>query len=108
MDANSFRCRAEIQFCIAGLASTALVLSIAVPFGGNAWYGLTALSPLAGLYYWQRGTRAEEFSVKMVTADDESSTDILVEGDAEEVERLRRELELFEKGKVYVKGILER
>lgn len=45
---------------MAGLASTALVLSIAVPFGGAKWYLLTALSPLAGVYYWQRGTRQEE------------------------------------------------
>ena len=46
-----------------GLGSTALVLSIAAPFGGSYWYGLTALSPLAGGYYWQRGSRTEEFAV---------------------------------------------
>lgn len=39
------------------------MLSIAAPFGGNAWYGLTALSPLSGFYYWQRGTRREEVQV---------------------------------------------
>ena len=158
----------------AGLASTALVLSIAAPFGGNAWYALTALSPLSGFYYWQRGTRREEvlvtvlqrlspfapcwsytgptplsrhafgsargqmaalacifprqhtgdlggiFSsvvtckvcamaqVKMVTSDDERTTDILCEGPEEEIERLRREFGLAEKGKVLVKGLLER
>ena len=43
----------------------------------------------------------------MVTSDDELVTDILVEGDKEEIERLRQELVLWEKGKVYVKGILE-
>ena len=48
----------------AGLGSTALVLSIAAPFGGSYWYGLTALSPLAGYYYWQRGSRQEEFAVR--------------------------------------------
>lgn len=47
----------------AGLASTALVLSIAAPFGGQNWYYLTLLSPLSGLYYWQRGTRQEEVQV---------------------------------------------
>ncbi|KAK9812739.1 hypothetical protein WJX72_002877 [[Myrmecia] bisecta] len=94
-------------YVFAGLASTALVLSIAAPFGGNSWYGLTLLSPLAGAYYWQRGTREEEFKIKMVTADDEMTTDVIVEGDAEEVERMRKELQLFEKGKVYVKGLLE-
>ena len=48
----------------AGLGSTALVLSIAAPFGGSYWYALTALSPLAGIYYWQRGSRTEEFAVR--------------------------------------------
>ena len=45
--------------------------------------------------------------VKMVTADDEQTTDIVVEGDDEEAERLRKELGFAEKGKVYVKGLLE-
>ena len=51
---------------VAGLGSTALVLSIAAPFGGSYWYGLTALSPLAGLYYFQKGTREEECAVRSV------------------------------------------
>lgn len=90
-----------------GLGSTALVLSIAAPFGGSYWYALTLLSPLAGGYYWQRGSRVEEVAVKMVTADDDSTTDIVVEGDQEEVTRMSKELQLVEKGKVYVKGLLE-
>ena len=49
----------------AGLASTALVLSIAAPFGGQNWYYLTLLSPLSGAYYWQRGTRQEEMQVRV-------------------------------------------
>lgn len=55
---------AERGCAMAGLASTALVLSIAAPFGGNNWYALTLLSPLSGLYYWQRGTRQEEVQVR--------------------------------------------
>ena len=51
---------------LAGLLSTALVLSIALPFGGQNWYWLAALSPLSGAYYWQRGTREEEFRVSML------------------------------------------
>ena len=42
------------------------MLSIAAPFGGSYWYGLTALSPLAGLYYFQKGTREEECAVRSV------------------------------------------
>ncbi len=45
--------------------------------------------------------------VKMVTADDDSVTDILVEGPEEEVMRLRKEFNLMEKGKELVKGLLE-
>ena len=43
----------------------------------------------------------------MVTSDDEKTTDIVVDGDDEEAERLRKELGFAEKGKVYVKGLLE-
>lgn len=98
---------ALVFYVFCGLASTALVLSIAAPFGGNAWYGLTALSPLAGVYYWQRGERDEEVAVKIVVADDDASADVTVEGDVEEVERLAKALGFMEKGKVYVEGLLE-
>ena len=51
--------------------------------------------------------RFVQLQVKMVTADDDSTTEIVVEGDTEEVTRMSKELQLVEKGKVYVKGILE-
>lgn len=92
-------------FC--GMASVALVMSILIPAVGNYWYGLTALSPGAYFYYNQKGTRPEQFKVKMVSADDDRTTDIVVEGDKEEIERFWKELGLVEKGKVYVKGMLE-
>ena len=40
--------------------------------------------------------------VKMVTSDEEQTTDIIAEGDKEEIERMRQELALWEKGKIYV------
>ena len=43
----------------------------------------------------------------MVTADDDSTIDILVQGDEEEITRMSKELQLREKGMVYVPGILE-
>lgn len=43
----------------------------------------------------------------MTAADDEKTVDILVQGDEEEIERMTKELGLFEKGKVYVPGLLE-
>lgn len=66
------------------------------------------ISPAAGAYYLKNANRTEEFRVKMVTADDDQTTDIVVEGDEEEIDRMRRELGLVEKGMEYVKGILER
>ncbi|KAL4425022.1 hypothetical protein ABPG77_001800 [Micractinium sp. CCAP 211/92] len=97
---------ALVLYTLIGLASTALVLSIAVPQVGSWWYGLCVLSPAAGAYYWQNAERTEEFKVKMVTSDDEQTTDIVVQGDDEEIERFWKELGLTEKGKVLVKGIL--
>ena len=40
-----------------GMLSTGLVLSIAAPFGGEYWYLLTLLTPLATIYYFKNGTR---------------------------------------------------
>ncbi|CAD7699691.1 unnamed protein product [Ostreobium quekettii] len=91
-----------------GLGCVALVLSTLFPDVGNWWYVLTAASPLAAIYYWQTGTREEEVKVKMISSDDDTETDIIVEGDEEELTRMSKELGFTEKGKVYVKGILER
>jgi hypothetical protein len=99
---------AYITFCAAvGLLCIGLVCSIALP-GGNAWYALALASPLSGSYYMENAGRKEQMKVKMVTADDDMTTDIIVEGDVEEIERMRRDLNLVEKGMVYVKGVLEK
>jgi len=98
---------AYITFCVViGLLCIALVCSIALP-GGNLWYAMVLVSPASGAYYMENAGRKEIMKVKMVTADDDLTTDVVVEGDPEEIERLRRDLNLVEKGKVYVKGILE-
>jgi hypothetical protein len=44
----------------------------------------------------------------MIVSDDEASTDVIIQGDDEEIDLLRRELQLMEKGMVYVKGLLEK
>jgi len=100
---------AFLTFCTCiSLASVALVLTITFPDVGDKWYWITALSPLAGVYYWRRASRKEQIKVKMVIAEDESSTDVVVQGDDGQIDELRKELKLMEKGMVYVKGILER
>merc|ERR1711966_362223 len=71
---------AYITFCVAvGLLCVGLVCSIALP-GGNLWYSLALISPLSGKYYLDNAGRKEKVKVKMVPADDDMTTDIIVEG----------------------------
>ena len=48
-----------------------------------------------------------QVSVKIVTADDELTSDVVVQGNDEEVDRFQRTLDMREKGMIYVKGIFE-
>ena len=63
------------------------------------------MSPIAGKYYLDNAERTDQVTVKIVTEDDESISDVIVQGDDEEVERFQKALDLREKGMVYVKGI---
>ncbi|KAI3462587.1 hypothetical protein Pfo_019250 [Paulownia fortunei] len=100
---------ALLTFCTCiSLASVALVLTITFPDVGNNWFWLTILSPLAGVYYWTKASRKEQIKVKMMVADDGTLSEIIVQGDDQQVEQMRKELQLSEKGMVYVKGIFER
>nr|XP_043606743.1 protein COFACTOR ASSEMBLY OF COMPLEX C SUBUNIT B CCB1, chloroplastic [Erigeron canadensis] len=100
---------ALLTFCTCiSLGSVALVLTITVPDVGNNWFALTILSPLAGAYYWKRASRKEQIKVKMMVAEDGTLSEIIVQGDDQQVEQMRKELKLSEKGMVYVKGIFER
>ncbi|CAM8949834.1 unnamed protein product [Rhodiola kirilowii] len=100
---------ALLTFCTCiSLASVALVLTITVPDVGNNWFFLTALSPLAGAYYWKRASRKEQIQVKMILAEDGNLSEIVVQGDDQQIDEMRKELKLNEKGMVYVKGLFER
>lgn len=46
--------------------------------------------------------------MKMLVGNDGSLSEIVVQGDDQQVEEMRKELQLSEKGMVYVKGIFER
>lgn len=63
-----------------------------------------------GAYYWKKASRKEQIKVKMMVDDaaGESLHEVIVQGDDQQVEQLRKELQFSEKGMVYVKGILER
>lgn len=84
---------AFLTFCtFIALISLSLVLTIfeQQAFGGglgNIWYASTLISPLAGKFYLDNAERTEQITVKIITEDDEMSSDIVVQGDEEEVER---------------------
>lgn len=44
----------------------------------------------------------------MLVGEDDRLSEIIVQGDDQQVEQMRKELQLSEKGMVYVKGIFER
>jgi len=90
-----------------GLLCTSLVLSIVFPAIGDYWFSAVLLAPAAGYYYYTNANRNEEVQVKMVTSDDDMETDIIVQGDAEEIERFWKTLGFAEKGMVYVEGIMK-
>mmetsp|Transcript_21045 Transcript_21045/g.31376 ORF Transcript_21045/g.31376 Transcript_21045/m.31376 type:complete len:228 (+) Transcript_21045:236-919(+) len=95
-------------FTFLSFLSLGLVLSTIFPdYGGNKWYALSLISPAAGQFVLKNGEREEEFKIKMVTSPDELLTDIFVQGDIEEIERMQNELGFNQKGKVKIKGILE-
>eukprot|EP00470_Lotharella_oceanica_P006872 CAMPEP_0170181176 /NCGR_PEP_ID=MMETSP0040_2-20121228/24184_1 /TAXON_ID=641309 /ORGANISM="Lotharella oceanica, Strain CCMP622" /LENGTH=264 /DNA_ID=CAMNT_0010426095 /DNA_START=22 /DNA_END=816 /DNA_ORIENTATION=- len=95
-------------FTALSMASLGLVLSTLFPDkGGNYWYLLTLTAPLAGAYVKKNSEREEDFRVKMVSNPGGLTTDIFVEGDIEEIERMQSELKLMQKGKVKVKGLFE-
>jgi len=73
--------------------------------GKPNWFYLTLLSPYAGLYYWKSGDRVDDIKVKLVTNDEETENEIVVEGNDEEIERMWRTLKWTEKGMVKVEGI---
>ncbi|KAI9176274.1 hypothetical protein LWI28_000644 [Acer negundo] len=100
---------ALLTFCTCiSLASVGLVLTITFPDVGNNWFWITILSPLAGAYYWKRASRKEQIKVKLMVDEGGTLSEILVQGDDQQVEQMRKELQLSEKGMVYVKGIFER
>jgi hypothetical protein len=102
-----------LTFCTAlGLLSLALVLqiqfnSLTLPvFGEPNWFLLALLSPYAGIYYWRSGDRVDDCSVKLMTNEDESVNEIVVQGSEEELERMWRTLNWQEKGMVKIDGLL--
>ena len=74
---------------------------------GSIWYLAALTAPAAGKFYLDNAERTERISVKIVTEDDESASDVIVQGDEEEVERFQKTLDMREKGMIYVKGVFD-
>ncbi|CAM9950093.1 unnamed protein product [Laminaria digitata] len=97
-----------LVFCTAlSFATLALVLQIQFPAIGNYWFLLTLLSPYAGVYYWQNGSRNDKAKVRLETSDDEKTTELYITGAEEELDRLSKTMGFMEKGKIRVRGLLE-
>lgn len=61
-----------------------------------------------GAYYWKRASRKEQIQVKMIVSEDGKVSEIVVQGDDQQIDEMRKELKLNEKDMVYVKGIFEK
>lgn len=57
-----------------GTLSLALVLSMLFPNAGNIFLGLLLLSPLAGVFYWQKAGRREQVLLTVVAQESQENT----------------------------------
>lgn len=81
----------------AGILCLALVLSLLFPSLSAIWLGLVLLSPAAGVFYWKKGTRTEQVSLKLEAAKSEkpqSKSQITVIAHRDEIIELQRALQL--------------
>lgn len=95
-----------------GLWCLALVLSIQLPKIGpieiGDWYYLMCLaSPYAGYFYWTNAQSDDEARVRIITADNEATTEVVVQASKEELERFASVMDFNEKGKIRIRGIFE-
>jgi Ni/Fe-hydrogenase subunit HybB-like protein len=80
-----------------GLLCLALVLSMLVENNGEWFLGLVILSPLTGLFYWQRARRIEQVSLKLEATIDSVSPPqsiLTVRGHRDELAVLKQSLGL--------------
>lgn len=80
-----------------GLLCLALMLLILFPAGSVAWFGLTVLSPIAGLFYWRKAARPEKILLQVEgskPSDAESLSVVTVTAHRDELAELQRNLSL--------------
>lgn len=79
-----------------GLVCLSLVLSLLFPRLGTVFFGTVLLSPLSGLFYWQKAGRPEKVSLKVDTTYGElpQPSKITVVAHRDELLELQRALQL--------------
>ena len=80
---------------IAGCAwlCLALVLSLLYPALSRWFYGLVALAPLAGIYYWTKAKRVEQVRIQVLSSSDGESL-VSVAAHRDELIQMQRALPL--------------
>lgn len=97
------------------MASLAIVLTIQYPLVPvnefSPWYGITAISPLAGLYYWTSAVKEIYVEMKIEEVENGDKVEITTVGQKEELERfvqaMEKSIQLGEKGMERVPSIME-
>ncbi|MGB3401701.1 MAG: cofactor assembly of complex C subunit B [Microcoleaceae cyanobacterium] len=80
-----------------GTLCLALVLSMVAPQQQNIFLGLVVLSPLAGIFYWQRAGRSEQVSLQLeatIQSENQPQSVICIQGHRDELTSLRQALNL--------------
>jgi hypothetical protein len=80
-----------------GLSCIALVLMFQFPSTSFLPFGLVALSPVAGVFYWKRSARLEQVSLQvepLINSTEKEKTEVIVTAHRDEVIQLQRSLSL--------------
>ncbi|PZU99244.1 MAG: cofactor assembly of complex C subunit B [Pseudanabaena sp.] len=72
-----------------GVICLGLVIGILIPDLGNLWLWLTALSPIAGVFYWRGTPRERRVSLQLLP-----EAKLKVRAHKDEIEELQRSLKL--------------
>lgn len=85
-----------------GWLCIALVLSTLFTEWRGLFWGLLALSPLAGIFYWRKSARPEEISFRVSPANDidPAKASLIVKGHRDEIAQLQAALPLTEQDRL--------
>ncbi len=77
-----------------GLVCLSLVLSLLFPGDNILLYGIVLLSPISGIFYWNKAGRVENVSMALEATDSEQNTKITVTAHRDEIISLEEALKL--------------